>query len=486
MKDNCPRHPNADQKDRNKNGKGDPCDCGDGVVTPPEQCEPKLAVKATCQTYGYQSGQLSCNAGCALDFSRCVRQPYIRRGGRGSCPYAYLFDGSRYNYHTDLSGSPLGHGLDVFSPQFYGDNMYDLGNFAAVKGEYRLKLREVIFETSFFDRAALMLVDAPAGARVVTNWSFTSALGHVSPTDFVTVRAPRAPVSAVREDGTDVLAAVKSADGAPLPVKPHELSRVILTFGRIANPQHAKLIVTAWGVYDDYRATQKPPFSSATVIETQDARGRWVVRRTAGKAAGDSRTWAIELAGVLTRDNTRLRLTMAHNPSVLDVLDAVALDDSPPEPVRVTRLEAGTAALGFGGATRIVSSTLFNRTSATDEKLPLIDDAVMTGSFTKYGDVRPLLAKTDDRFVVMGHGDQLELVFTDVPTLAGHTRHVFLLANVWYSLKEHPFGPLTGVAGPLPFAGMKSYPYAPAAWPYRADADYATYLKTWNTRRISR
>lgn len=477
--------PNADQKDTNRNGKGDACDCGDRLVTPPEQCEPGLPVKTNCQAFGYQSGQLSCNAGCAWDFGRCVRQPYIRRGGRGSCPYVYLYDGARWNYLTDLSGSPLGHGLTVFAPQHYGDNLYALGDFPAVRGEHRLRLREVIFEASFFDRAQLWLVDAPAGAEVLTTWSFTSQLGYVSPTGLVTVRAPRAPISATREDGTDALAAVKTADGVPLPVEPHALSRVVLDFGPIARPEHAKLIVTAWGVYDDYRALQKPPFSSGTVIETRDAAGNWVVRKVAGKAAGDARTWAVELGGVLTANDTRIRLTMAHLPSVLDVLDAVALDDSPPEPVTVTRVEAKLARLQHGGATRITAATLKNRAFATDERLPLVRDAVMTGDFTKHGDVRPLLTASDDRFVVMGHGDELELSFPAAPAPpAGRVRRAFLLANVWYSLKEHPFGPLTGVAAPLPFSGMKSYPYDPAVWPYKADTDYLKYMKTWNTRRV--
>lgn len=85
----------------------------------------------------------------------------------------------------------------------------------------------------------------------------------------------------------------------------------------------------------------------------------------------------------------------------------------------------------------------------------------------------------------MCHGDEIELAFSSpAPPLPGFTRHVFLLANVWYSLKEHPFGPLTGVAAPLPFAGIKSYPYDPEQWPYKNDRDYLNYQKTWNTRRV--
>ncbi len=485
-RDNCPSIPNPEQKDANRNGRGDPCDCGDGIVTPPEQCEPKMAQKPSCQDFGFSGGKLACT-NCRWDFDACIRQPYIQRRGRGSCPYLYLHDGRQYRYHTDLSGSPLGYGLTVFAPQFYGDNMYDLGDFTPATGRYRMKLREVIFEASFVDLIQLVLVDAPAGVRPYTTWSFTSQLGYASPTDFLTTRALRPPVRAVREDGQDVLDAVRTADGVPLPVQPHEASRVILDFGTIANPRHAKLVLHAWGVYDDYRRLQKPPFSAGTVIETLDARGKWTVRRTAGKAAGDARAWVVDIGGLVTAGDTRIRLTLAHGPSVIDVLDAVALDDSPPETLRITRVEASAARLGYGGATNVTSANLSHRASATDERLPPVADAVMTGNFTRYGDVRPLLLHTDDRFVIMGHGDAMELEFPDAPAPpAGFVRHAFLLANVWYSLKEHPFGPLTGWAKPLPFSGMKTYPYAPAEWPYRDDADYAKYLREWNTRVISR
>ena len=63
----------------------------------------------------------------------------------------------------------------------------------------------------------------------------------------------------------------------PLPVKKDGLSRVILDFGRIRNPQYAKLVITAWGIYRDFRKYQKPPYSAGTVIEVPDGNGRWKV-----------------------------------------------------------------------------------------------------------------------------------------------------------------------------------------------------------------
>ena len=455
--------------------------CGNNSAEGTEVCDGSDLRGKSCATQGWDGGILRCTAGCgSYNTTGC----WFNSGG--SCPYVYLPDGrGGWRYHGDLSGSTLAAGLDFFRPEFYGENVYDLGDFAAGGGVYDLRLREVIFETSYVDRVELVLVDVPVGVRPYTTWSYTSQLGHVSPAGFVTTRGARAPVSAVRADGADVIAAVRAADGNPLPVKPHEPSRVILDFGPIANPQHAKLLLTAWGVYDDFRATQKPPFSSGTVIETQDAQGRWIVRKIAGKAAGDAKTWAIDLGPILSQDNTKLRLTLAHNPSVVDVLDAVQLDDSLPVPSQITVVAPQTATLSVGGATRVTLSTLANRISATDERLPPNPEAMMTGRATRLGDVRPLLTKAEDRFVVMVHGDELRLRFRAPAQRSGMTRHAFLRAVVWYQLKNHPFGRLSDTIAPLPFAGMKTYPYAAESWPYRNDRGYASYLNAWNTREIT-
>ena len=481
--DNCPLVANKNQKDGNDDGIGDACTavCGNKKVEAGEDCEPKVSPTQSCAAVGMGGANASCVA-CHWDFSQC--QP-IRRGGRGSCPYVYLWDGSAYHFYGDLSGSVLGKGLDIFKPAYYGENIYELGDYAPSAGRYRMRLREVIYEASFVDALALVLVDVPAGYSALNEWSFTSELEREPGRRFLTVHDPRPPLTATTEAGRDVRAEVAAADGVPLPVAEDELSRVILDFGPIAHPEHAKLVVTAWGGYLDLRGRQAAPFSAGTTIETEDAAGHWQVRMVAGKAAGDDRTWVVDIGGLVTRDNTRMRVTMAHLPSVLDVLDAVALDDSEPVPVTVTRVQPELAALSFGGATQVDGSTLAHRVLASDERLPLLPDALLAGHYTRYGDVLPLLGAADDRFVLMAHGDELALSFAAPAQAAGTTRRAFLSADVMYTLKYHPFGQLTDTNEPIPYHGMKTYPYAPEDWPHRGDPDYAAYQKEWNTRVIA-
>ncbi|RKZ24800.1 hypothetical protein DRQ26_06940, partial [bacterium] len=171
---------------------------------------------------------------CKVDRNR-----WRRRGGRGSCPYVYLFDGARYRYHTDLSGSVLAKGMDFFQPEHYGPNIYKLENFQAHDGIYKLKAREVLYEASFFDKAELLIVDVPFGHEVFNTWSFTSQLGHKSERRFVSTRNLRPPFRATDDKGRDVLKQISRADDRPLPVAEDGLSRVELDFGPIEHPEHA-------------------------------------------------------------------------------------------------------------------------------------------------------------------------------------------------------------------------------------------------------
>ncbi|MDA3864778.1 MAG: hypothetical protein PF689_13025 [Deltaproteobacteria bacterium] len=458
--------------------------CGDKIISPEigEHCEPGLPLKHTCKKLGYQGGCLNCRKNCKYDYSGCVKRRQIYRRGRGSCPYIYLWNGQKHYYYGDLSGSVLGYGLKFLKPQYYGENIYELGKYKAVKGRYTMKLREVIYESSFFDKVLLYVVDLPKGYKVFNLWSFTSQLNRKPRKDFVTVKNLRAPVSAVSAKGKNVLKEISQKDGIPMPVDKSDLSRVVVDFGPLKNPEHTKLIITSWGFYGNLRTKQTPPYSAGTTIEIPDGKGGWKVVTTAGKSAGDSKTWAIDLSNKIPKSSSRMRITMAHLPSVLDVIDKVALDDSKPVKIKITKVYPEIAKLRFGGATKVKPSSLKNPIRAKDEKLPLIPEAYMKGKFTRFGKVKSLLQKSDDKFVIMAHGDEIYLEFKAPKPVPGKSRWVFMGADVFYTLKYHPYGKLTDSINPLPFHGMKTYPYSKKKWPYRHDQEYKKHLKKFQTR----
>jgi len=408
-----------------------------------------------------------------------------RRSGSksGSCPFIFLEEQGEYRYVGDLSGSPLGSGLTFFKPQYYGTNVYSLGEWGGDGQTFRIRLRELAYEASYLDLVTLVLVDVPAGHSVYNEWSSTPQLDRHPSRDYVTVRDPRPPRAATTEGGSDVLRQLSLADGSPVPVE-HGLTRVVVDFGRVEHPERARLVVTTWGAYGDYREQLLPPYSAGTVIETLDEQGQWQQRVVAGKSAADSKTWVIKIGGALRGSDGRIRITMAHQPSTIDLLDQVLLDDSEPAPFTLTRLAPTIATLAFGGALTVHESTVEHRTIVDDDNHSPSNEALLNGSYTRYGEVRPLLLEVDDRFVLMANGDEIYLEFAAPERTSGTTRRAFLEADLFYTLKFHPFGQLTDTIEPLPFHGMQSYPYPPEQWPHRDDPSYQQYLREWNTRRI--
>ena len=109
-----------------------------------------------------------------------------------------------------------------------------------------------------------------------------------------------------------------------------------------------------------------------------------------------------------------------------------------------------------------------------------------SGTYTRYGDVLPLLSATDDKLVVFGSGDEVRLDFdpSNLPALpAGWVRDYFFAANGYE--KDMDFYAAEGnYVAPLPFLSMGKYPYgAPKAFPL--DREHIHYLLEYNTRHMS-
>jgi len=107
------------------------------------------------------------------------------------------------------------------------------------------------------------------------------------------------------------------------------------------------------------------------------------------------------------------------------------------------------------------------------------------GAYTRYGDVRHLLAATDDKFAVFGSGDELALDFdpTNLPPLPqGWARDYFFAAHGYE--KDMDFYAYRGdTVEPLPYHDMGTYPYPGKSFP--ADADHINYQLEYNTRFMS-
>ncbi len=108
------------------------------------------------------------------------------------------------------------------------------------------------------------------------------------------------------------------------------------------------------------------------------------------------------------------------------------------------------------------------------------------GTYTRYGDVLPLLTATDDKLAVFGSGDEVRLDFdpSNLPALPkGWVRDYFFAANGYE--KDMDFYAAEGnYVAPLPFLSMGEYPYPPKTT-FPLDDSHVNYLLEYNTRHMS-
>lgn len=120
-----------------------------------------------------------------------------------------------------------------------------------------------------------------------------------------------------------------------------------------------------------------------------------------------------------------------------------------------------------------------------NRRAPTADWGTHSGAYTRFGDVRELLLQRDDKFVVMGPGEEVTLRFDAGRMPApprGWKRDFFLYTDGYGKDMDvnsaHPF-----TVEPLPFHAMTRYPFADGER-YPVDEERLEYLLRWNTRGI--
>ena len=109
--------------------------------------------------------------------------------------------------------------------------------------------------------------------------------------------------------------------------------------------------------------------------------------------------------------------------------------------------------------------------------------ARMWGKLTRYGDVACLLQADDDRFCVVGPGDEARLEFEAAglpPLPAGWTR-AYVLRAFGYCKDADPFTATSDTIEPLPWRGMPAFPFA-AGVTRPAIQAHDDYLREFQTR----
>ena len=152
---------------------------------------------------------------------------------------------------------------------------------------------------------------------------------------------------------------------------------------------------------------------------------------------------------------------------------------------RLTELVPARANLSFRGfsAVRVDPARLEPERFDYAQVRPASNWNPTPGLYTRYGDVRELLAAVDDRFVIMGSGDELRLAFPAgaLPALAPGWRRDFLIYVDGWAKDADANTAFGGSVEPLPFHAMRGYPYG-AGEHYPDDLVHHQYQREYNTR----
>ncbi|MBV9851722.1 MAG: VCBS repeat-containing protein [Armatimonadetes bacterium] len=367
---------------------------------------------------------------------------------KGSCPWLFADDGHGMKFVTDLIWrSPLGLRLNAQATagvvqtqdwvKIRGDQL------AARDGFYNLSITAELWETHFFDYIALMTVDHPVGSDVFVDERFAIP----PPPLKVYAMTPPVPVRKATDDlGHDVTDIVRARDGRYLDTfgkgAYQGITRdhwVTLDLGPApAGPAPQWLVAYGWIHPTDSsinvaisQGRHDPPQQMR--LEIPDGHGGWrVALPKLGFPEGKNKTCLIDITG-LFRPGAARRVRLRTNLEIFwDFLGTAT--GLPQTPLRTRRLAPGAADLRYRG---------FSATHQAGWSSPEIPDyntvagtgprwIDLTGYYTRFGDVRPLLAKVDDRYVIMNAGDEMRLRFAaPPPPPAGWTRDYVLIADGW-------------------------------------------------------
>ena len=420
-----------------------------------------------------------------------------RRGS--SCPILFSWNGKEYEFMADMIGpGVVGHWIapgerDVPDPDEY--LKVPAKSARAKNGMLSFRFMEPMEETVYLDQVRLVAVDHPAGIEVNPNERFVSNPPFPEFRIIATEDA-RLPIGAWDEHGHDVLSLLSKRD------RKYVTDFEGLPFAGFAKMHWIELDLGAWdaakplrllldGYTDYFTATSMYAADQAGIkviapyVEAQDAQGNWVrVVEDMGFPAGLARTMVTDLTGKIPAGTRRIRIV-----SNLKIYwDRVRIDQTGENgDIRVREVPLATAELAFLGYPREIRLNPASDTVYSYSHRSLTGPyARAAGNYTRYGDVKSLLNRSDDKFAVFGSGEGVKLEFDPaglLPLPNGWVRDYFFYADGFE--KDLDFYAANAfTVEPLPHHGLLAYPY-PEGQQYPMDADHLGYEFDYNTRQRS-
>jgi tetratricopeptide (TPR) repeat protein len=416
-----------------------------------------------------------------------------------SCPYLYTWNGERFEFITDfMGGGEMGY---QESPGHF--NTPDPDEYVRIRsdqlkernGRYEIRMTNELEEVLYVDRVQLIAIAHPVGVEVYPNEGMKDP-----PRPFILYKTESAhpPLAATDDLGHDVLPRITKIDRQfpddfPLERIRGYAGEHTLTLKLDDEKQKSGgrylLLLTGWTDYafssDNVAASHAGLESKLPALQVKDARGQWrTIIEDIGIPVGRPQTVTVDLTGRFLSKSREVRIVT----SLRIYWDQILVDTSTGSaPVSMARLDPINADLHWRG---------YSSEITPDGREPFLYDyekvsdtspwKVFPGHYTRVGDVRELLQKSDDQFVISRTGDEISLSFDAnlLPKLpTGWTRTFLLYADGFSKEMDINSGSPDQVM-PLPYHGMKRYPYS-ATDAYPMTEARRAYIEKYNTRIVA-
>lgn len=427
---------------------------------------------------------------------------------KGSCPFLFAFNGKEMKFVKDTVpwSSAIGLRINTLGTARVEatEEWYKIGGNELIgrDGYYDLRITAELWETYYYDQLALMTVDHPVGTDIFVDERFVIPPAKLAITS---VETPHKVAQAFDDNGNDVTDVVSALDEKYLDnfgrgryqgvTRDHYVE---LDLGAEA-PQNGPLWLIAKGWMHPTDSSINVAISQgaevhpqALSMEVPDGKGGWIVAQpNLGFPAGRKKICLFDLTGVF-RPNTPHRLRLRTNLEIF--WDSIEWAKGRPDSQLTTVLiNPAVADLHYRGY------SVIGKRNASSPEVPDYNQMSsskqiwrdLIGYYTRFGDVRELLQKVDDRYVIMNAGDEMSLHFPEQPPPpAGWVRDYVFMGDGW--IKDGDYNStFSKTVLPLPYHAKQEYTTPPGKledeWVYKQHAeDWQKYHTRYVTPEVFR
>jgi Tfp pilus assembly protein PilF len=395
---------------------------------------------------------------------------------KASCPFLFAWNGTRMEFVKDAV--PWGSAIGLRINTLGSAKIATTGEWYKIRrdqlvphdGYYDLRITAELWEVYYYDRIALMTVDHPSGTEIYVDERFVIPPAKLG---FTTVATPHKIARATDDNGKDVTDIVSALDG-----------RALASFGRgqyqgitrdhyveidLGNdaPKSGPLFLIAQGSIHDTESSLNVAITQGNrwhakgmSVEVPDGRGGWTTAQSnLGFPAGRKKTVLFNLTNIF-RPGTPRRLRLRTNLEIYWDCIEWAVGD-PAAQVKTQTLDAEAADLHYRGYSTIDSPDPVAPAPEVPDYYQILGTKQrwrdLIGYYTRYGDVRELLNRVDDRYVIVNSGDEMSLRFAEQPPPpAGWVRDFIVVGDGW--IKDGDFNStFSKTVLPLPYHAKNEY-----------------------------